>query len=391
MKHARMLVPITAGLAVITAVSGCSSSTKTATGSGTSSTPAVSTASTAASATSAASSAPSAVTASTPAAASTAAASAGSGTGCSSGKGTVGYIPKLGTDPYMVTVKNAATAAAGALGAQPIIYTSPSDATGPAQIPFVNQLVTDKVCVIAISGSDLNSTAAALAKAKAAGIKVISWDSDIAPASRSIFINQAQTAELGTKMLDSMSNLLGPAGGDFAVLSSTPTAVNQNAWIANMRQRLGSDPTLKNLHLVTVVYGQEKADVNAQQAKALVQAYPNLKGIIVPAGIGLPAAAQALSQIGALGKIKITGLAPASLIKNYILTGNVQDVWWNVTDLGTLSYYAAQALATGKITGAQGDTFTAGSLGSFTVGADGVVILGHAQLVTASNVTQFAF
>jgi rhamnose transport system substrate-binding protein len=321
----------------------------------------------------------------------TAASSSGAGdSACTSGKGVVGYIPKLGTDPYMVTVRKAAEAAAAKAGGS-VIYTSPSEATGAAQIPFVNQLIAKKVCAIAISGSDLNSTSAALEKAKAAGIKVLSWDSDVAPTSRAVFINQAKTAELGEKMLDSMKTLLGSAGGDFAVLSSTPTAVNQNAWIASMKQRLASDPTLKNLKLVTVAYGQEKADVNAQQAKALVQAYPNLKGIIVPAGIGLPAAAQALSQIGALGKVKITGLAPASLIKQYILTGNVQDVWWNVSDLGTLSYYAAQALAQGKITGKEGETFTAGDLGTFTIGTDGTVILGPAQQVTPQNVNQFAF
>ena len=317
-------------------------------------------------------------------------ASSGGSSKCQSGTGTVGYIPKLGTDPYMVTVKKAAEAAAAKTGGK-IIYTSPSDATGSAQIPFVNQLIAQKVCVIAISGSDLNSTAGALAKAKDAGIKVLSWDSDVAPNSRSLFINQVKTDELGTKMLDSMSTLLGAGGGDFAVLSSTPTAVNQNAWIANMKARLTSDPKLKNLHLVTVAYGQEKADVNAQQAKALVQAYPNLKGIIVPAGIGLPAAAQALSQIGALGKIKITGLAPASLIKSAIQTGNVQDVWWNVTNLGTLTYYAAQALAQGKISGQPGETFTAGDLGSFTIGQSGVVILGPAEVVTPANIDQFAF
>ncbi|GAB2469057.1 rhamnose ABC transporter substrate-binding protein [Jatrophihabitans fulvus] len=322
-------------------------------------------------------------------------ASSGSGGGgqqaaCKDGKGTVGYIPKLGTDPYMVTVRKAAEAAAKKTGGK-VIYTSPSDATGAAQIPFVNQLISQRVCVIAISGSDLNSTSAALKRARAAGIKVLSWDSDVATGSRAVFINQAKTAELGQKMLDSMSTLLGAQGGDFAVLSSTPTAVNQNAWIANMKSRLAGDPKLKKLRLVKVAYGQEKADVNAQQAKSLVQAYPNLKGIIVPAGIGLPAAAQALTQVGALGKVKLTGLAPASLIKNYIKGGNVQDVWWNVSDLGTLSYYAAQALAQGKISGKAGESFTAGSLGTFKVGSDGVVILGPAKVVTPSNVDEFAF
>ena len=309
---------------------------------------------------------------------------------CKSGKGTIGYIPKLGTDPYMVTVHNAADAAAQAIGGH-VIYTSPSQATGAAQIPFVDQLISDKVCVIAISGSDTNSTAAALGRARAAGIKVESWDSDIATSSRSVFVNQAPTAQLGAYMLQSMNNLLGPAGGQFAILSSTPTATNQNAWIAAMKVQLATNPAYKNLHLAAVAYGQEEANTNAQQAVALAEAYPHLKGMIIPAGIGYPAAAQALSQIGAFGRIKLTGLAPSTLIKKYILTGNAQDVWWNVTNLGTLSYYAAQALAEGKITGAQGQTFTAGSLGTFTIGPNGVVLLGNADVVTAKNVNQFPF
>lgn len=158
-----------------------------------------------------------------------------------------------------------------------------------------------------------------------------------------------------------------------------------------MKVQLATNPAYKNLRLVKVAYGQEQADVNAQQAVALAQAYPQLKGMIIPAGIGYPAAAQALSQIGALGRIKLTGLAPSTLIKKYILTGNATDVWWNVTNLGTLSYYAAQALAEGKMACAPGQTFTAGSLGTFTVGANGVVLLGNADIVTAKSVNQFPF
>jgi len=316
-------------------------------------------------------------------------ATASASNGCASGPVTVGYVPKLGTDPYMVTVRNAAQAAAKEIGGK-VVYTSPSDATGPAQIPFVDQLIVQHVGVIAISGSDLHSTAPALKKAMAAGIKVISFDSDVETDARTLFINQASTPLLGKLMLDSMYKIL-HGKGDFAILSSTPTAVNQNAWIAAMKQRLATDSALSKMHLVTVAYGQEKADVNAQQALALTQTYPNLKGIIVPAGIGLPAAAEALSRSGALGRVKLTGLAPVTLIKKYILSGNVQDIWWNVSDLGYLSYYAAQAVAECKITGTPGQSFKAGRLGSRTVGKDGQVLLGPPDIVTPRNANSFAF
>lgn len=272
-----------------------------------------------------------------------------------------------------------------------VIYTSPSEATGAAQIPFVNQLMAQGACVIAISGSDADSTKQALIAAREKGVKVLSWDSDVDPSARSVFVNQADTQSLGDQMLESMANMLGSGGGEFAILSSTPTAVNQNAWIASIKDKLAKDPKYAKLSLATVVYGQEKADENARQATALVQSYPKLKGIIVPAGIGLPAAANALEQTGDLGRIKLTGLAPTSLIKKYIEGGNVQDVWWSVPDLGTLTYYAAQALAKGEITGKEGDTFTAGDLGSFTIGANGVVLLGKGQIVTPQNVDKFPF
>jgi rhamnose transport system substrate-binding protein len=311
--------------------------------------------------------------------------------GCTTGPITVGYIPNLGDDPYMTPVRDGAQKAADQIGdGDKVVYTSPSEATGSAQIPFVQQLISQKVDVIAISGSDLNGASAELAKAKAQGIKVLSFDSDVAADSRSLFINQAETAELGTAMLDSMSDMLG-GEGDFAILSSTQTAVNQNAWIADIKKRLTTEPKFAKLKLVDVVYGEEKADVSANRAKELITTHPGLKGIIIPAGISLPAAATALDEAGLLGQVKLTGLAPASLIKDFIKTGNVPDIWWNVTDLGYMSMYAAKSLASCDVDGTTGQTFDAGDLGKYTVGEKGVVILGKSKVVTPANVDEFAF
>jgi rhamnose transport system substrate-binding protein len=308
---------------------------------------------------------------------------------CVEGPIKIGLIPKLGTDPYMVTVQKAVEAAAAKDGST-VVYTSPSDATGAAQIPFVNQLISQGVDVIAISGSDLNSASAALAKAKQAGIKVISWDSDVAPDSRAFFLNQADTSKIGDQMLASLSGMIG-GEGEFAILSSTQTAVNQNAWIASIKDKLANDAKFSKMKLVTVAYGEEKADVNAQKAKELVQAYPNLKGIIVPAGIGLPAAAEALSQSGDLGRVKISGLGPVTLVKQYIDTGNVQDVWWNVENLGTLTFATAEQYAQCKIEPKEGTSYEVDGLGKFTVGENGTVLLGEPTIVTPENVKDFPF
>ena len=158
-----------------------------------------------------------------------------------------------------------------------------------------------------------------------------------------------------------------------------------------MKARMAADPKYAKMKLVQIAYGEESEQINQQQALALAQAFPNLKGIIIPAGIGLPAAARAMEQAGLLGKLKLTGLAPATLIKKYIQNGTVQDIWWNVKDLGYLTYYAAQAVASGQITGKEGETFKAGRLGEYTVGPSGEVVLGPAKIVTPANVEEFKF
>ncbi len=308
---------------------------------------------------------------------------------CATSPVKVGFLPKLDTDPYFHVAHAGAEIAQKEIGGS-LIQEAPSQATAEAQIPFINNLVSQGVKVIAISGTDANALAPSLKRAMQHGVRVISFDSDVASDARTLFIDQAQGDSLAEMMLQSMGKMIN-YDGDFAILSSTPTATNQNAWITLMKARLASDPQFAKMKLVQVAYGQEDEQINQQQALGLVQAFPKLKGIIVPAGIGLPAAARALEQAGELGRIKLTGLAPATLIKKYILAGQVQDIWWNVSNLGYLTYYAAQALAECKISGAPGQTFTAGTLGKFTVGKDGVVILGPAEIVTPQNVDQFKF
>lgn len=307
---------------------------------------------------------------------------------CATGPVTVGFLPKLDTDPYFQVAKTGAEEAQKEIGGT-LIQQAPSQATAEAQIEFVNNLVAQKVDVIAISGSDANAVAPALKRAMKQGVRVISYDSDVAKDARTLFVNQAKGDSLAEMMLESMHQLTG-GEGEFAILSSTPTATNQNAWIEFMKNKLASDSKFSKMKLVQVAYGEESEQINQQQALALVQAFPNLKGIIIPAGIGLPAAARALEQAGMIGKVKLTGLAPATLIKKYIETGASQDIWWNVSDLGYLAYYTAQQLAQCKISKA-GDTFKAGRLGEYKVGPDGEIVLGPAKIVTPANLSEFKF
>ncbi len=307
---------------------------------------------------------------------------------CAKAAVTVGFIPKLDTDPYFQVAKQGAEEAQGEIGGK-VVQQAPSQVTAEAQIEFINSLVSQKVDVIAIAGNDINAVAPALKRAGQQGIKVVSYDSDVAASARGLFFNQAKSDSLAEMMLESMGQMIGYEG-EFAILSGVPTSTNQNSWVAYMKAKL-AEPKFAKMKLVQVAYGQESEQVNQQQALALVQPFPDLKGIIIPAGIGLPAAARALEQAGSLGKIKLTGLAPAMLIKKYIQNGSVQDIWWNVKDLGYLTYYGAQAYAQCKLSGKEGETFKAGRLGEYKVGPKGEVVLGPAQIVTPAILEDFKF
>jgi rhamnose transport system substrate-binding protein len=149
---------------------------------------------------------------------------------------TIGFLPKLDTDPYFQVAKTGAQEAQKEIGGT-VVQEAPSQATAEAQIPFINTLVSQKVGVIAIAGNDANAVAPALKRAAQQGVKVVSYDSDVAPSARKLFFNQAKGDSLAEMMIESMGQMVGYQG-DFAILSSTPTATNQNAWIAFMKEKL---------------------------------------------------------------------------------------------------------------------------------------------------------
>ena len=178
--------------------------------------------------------------------------------------------------------------------------------------------------------------------------------------------------------------------GEFAILSGVPTSTNQNAWVDFMKVRL-KDPKYAKMKLVQVAYGQESEQVNQQQALALVQAFPNLKGIIIPAGNG---SARRRARFGAGGipwKSETdragSGDAHQEIHRERRCSGYLVER----QNLGYLTYYGAQAYAQCKLTGKEGETFKAGRLGDYKVGAHGEVVLGPAQIVTPQNVEDFKF
>jgi rhamnose transport system substrate-binding protein len=304
---------------------------------------------------------------------------------------TVGYLPKDIVNQYFAAAKTGVDKAAGELGGT-VIQVGPNEAKADLQIPFITDLTTQKVSAIIISADGTDEVAPALKAAMAAGIKVVGFDSSPAVGAYNVFVNQVDFSGVGVNLADWACELAPNCTGDIAILSAAATATNQNAWIDLMKTTLATDK-YKNLKLVDTVYGDDDATKSTQQAQALLTKYPNLKVIVAPTTVGILAAAQVVKQAGKSDSIKVTGLGFPHDMKPFVQDGT-SPVYglWNVPDLGYLAYQVAAKLVSGEITGAEGETFTVPSLNGgkpYTIGKDGVVILGPAFRFDKTNLDVF--
>jgi len=303
----------------------------------------------------------------------------------------VAFLPKQVNNPYFDTSDNKGGKVAVEEFKGSYSETGPSEASPSAQVSYINTLSQQGTKVIAVSANDKDAICGALNEARKAGAKVVTYDSDTKVECRDLFINQATSEGIAKNQIKLISDAIGPDGGEIAILSATANATNQNAWIELMKTELAK-PEYSKLKLVDTVYGDDKDEKSFQEAQGLLAKHPNLKGIISPTTVGVAAAARYLSGSTYKGKVQLTGLGTPNQMKAFVKDGTVKAfALWNPADLGYLAAYAGAALASGLITGKEGDTFTAGKLGKFTVGKDATVLLGDPFTFKADNVDQFNF
>jgi rhamnose transport system substrate-binding protein len=202
-------------------------------------------------------------------------------------------------------------------------------------------------------------------------------------------VNQATAEGIAKTQVDLITKEIGDTG-DIAILSAAANATNQNAWIELMKKDLTANHP--NVKLIDTVYGNDDDQTSFDKTSALLAKYPTLKGIVSPTTVGIAAAARYLSTSEFKGKVALTGLRTPDQMRDYITDGTVTAfALWNPADLGYLASYTAKALIDGKITGKEGDSFTAEKLGDFTVGKDGTVVLGDPFTFAKDNIGAFHF
>jgi len=296
-------------------------------------------------------------------------------------------LPKIKGISYFTSCYNGAKEAAEELGNIELIYDGPTSGDPRQQAEMIDTWMVDGVDVICVSPNAPDVITSALKGAMAAGVKVITWDADANPATRTFFVNQATPESIGRGMVDAMVADLGAnAEGDVVIISSDATSDNQNTWIATMKTALAET----RLNLATIKYPGENAANALADSQDVIKKYPNLKGIFGISSVSFPGAAEAVEQAGKSGEILVTGLATPNEMRKFVDNGTVKTVvLWNTVDLGYLTIQVATALANGTLK--EGATsFAAGRLGELKIQGDNV-ILGDILKFTEQNIADYDF
>jgi len=317
-------------------------------------------------------------------------------------KGLVYIIPKDTTNPYEVIADNGVKAALKTEGWRGVVDSGTTD-TAAAQEPAIQAAIAAKASAIVIAANDPKALCPELEKARRAKITIIGFDSDNYCAGN-LFINQANTQEIGASEVDLLAGEINDTG-QIAILSAAATATNQNAWIGYMKQELTKYP---NISLVATVYGNDDPTVSLTVLQGLLTQYPNLAGIISPTTVGISTAAQYLStHESQYSNLILTGLGLPSQMGTYTGNDNVKAFeLWNPFDLGSLAGWAAMEIHSGVIANKIGVTFTIPAKGTKLVEAkswtvtkaiagsgdpSNFVTLGAPFVFTAANVKNFNF
>jgi rhamnose transport system substrate-binding protein len=304
-------------------------------------------------------------------------------------------VPKNLGNSYFTTADSVKTGGAllalkqlGEVGQE----TSGTTDTPASQLPVIQADITKGANALIISGTDPNALCPTLNAAMKKGVTVVTYDSDTN--CRDLFVNQASPQGLGDIEVQMIAKEINPkqptaAAGQIAIVSASISDTNQNTWIKYMKQELTNYPHLK---LVKVVYGNDDTATSVQVTQGLLSSYPNLKGIISPTTVGIAAAASVLDTPKYRGKVRLTGLGTPNEMKKYVADGTLSEfALWNPADLGYLAAYAAVELASHAITNAPGQSFVAGKLGRYKVGADHTILLGPPFVFTKANINKFNF
>jgi len=296
----------------------------------------------------------------------------------------IAVVVKIVGIPWFNTVETGVKRAATELKVN-AYQTGPAQADPAQQVKFVEDLVAKGVSAIAVVPNDAKALEPVFQKAKEKGIPIITHESPDQVGADYDF-ELIDNVKFGQHAWDLLVKAMGDTG-DYAIFVGSLTVPLHNFWADTGIEY--AKTKYPNLHLVTdrIPCGEDQ-ELARQKTLELLQAYPNLKGIVGFGSLGPPGAAQALREKGLIGKVAVVGTVIPSQAAPYLKDGSMSaGLLWNPADAGFGMVWLAQHILNGgKIeTGLE-----IPGIGPITV--DGIVVKADAMIdITAENADSLGF
>jgi rhamnose transport system substrate-binding protein len=314
-------------------------------------------------------------------------ASSGGGSGGGGNNVTVAFVPKLQGIPYFEAMNTGGKAGCQAEGCT-WLYQGPVEADPAAQADIVRSYVQQGVDSLIVAPNDPDSMAPLLKQAADAGIKVGTSDTDAPNSVREVFVNQATTEGIGQALTDELMKAMG-GSGKYAIVSCGQTAQNLNGWIDV--QKAYTAQKYPTTQIVDIVYAGEDQAAATQMATDLMNAHPDLTGLVGECTSSAPGVAQAVRDAGKIGKVFTVGLGTPKSMLPYLTDGSSSaSILWDVEHLGYLTAWAGVQLAKGaqfKATNDVSDDIKGVTFDPSTK----VLLLGPPLVITKDNAGKFDY
>ena len=321
------------------------------------------------------------------------------------------FIPKVTGNAFFESANDGVQIYAAKYGFT-VTYEGSPIALVDKQLAIIEEAIAKKVNAICISALDVTALDSSLKKAMAAGIQVVTWDSDVSPDARTLMVSQGTPVQLGKMLVEMGAKSLQQRGLDpskdtieYVWHYSQPSVADQNSWNTAGEQYISDTyPNWVNV-APDNYYSQQDPEKAVAVGKAILQKHPSIDLIICNDSTSLPGQTEALQQAGLTAKnVTITGFASPKAMKEYCKKGLI-DRWglWDCQVQASLANYLAYYLASGnKIR--VGDRLNVPEIGLIEVmpnsvlglkghsdGNSGVVLLPQRSEFTIVNVDNFDF
>ena len=232
-------------------------------------------------------------------------------------RGTIAVVCFVTSAPYFSSGEQAAIAMGNSLGYD-VIWTGTPLPDTPGLIDIITNLIEQDIDALVVASGDATSIVPITQRAMERGIKVITFDLDIAEEGRHFHAGISDVNEFAVPMLEGLVEAIGDEG-EYAIITGLLTNEFTQGRIYHFIDM--QESMFPNLTLVAVEGSEEDPEVGYAAAMNILTAHPNVRAIVSNVSTMLAPIARAIEDAGMVGQVYATGMSTPNLARPGLVSG----------------------------------------------------------------------